>query len=190
MPGFADELTADQIAAVAAYAASLQTSNPTTTTTTTLAPTASGTEIYAAKCAVCHGADGEGGEGPSLLNLPETTERLIEIINRGPDDMPGFADELTADQIAAVAELVAGFAAGPAAGYSCPAPASDDDPQLASIVPSGDSDGGGLKANIGLLLVLIAIVAFIVFQVMWGRRITRQVRALITQAQASQPGDD
>ena len=68
-------------------------------------------ETYATQCAACHGADRLGGTGPALI--PETLRRM-----RGPDiahviaegraatQMPAFAETLSEDEIAALADWV------------------------------------------------------------------------------------
>lgn len=61
------------------------------------ADAAVGAELYADSCASCHGADGEGGEGPALDNpvlLRSATDTyLVETIGRGRrgTSMAGFA---------------------------------------------------------------------------------------------------
>ena len=67
--------------------------------------------LYQANCAGCHGAERLGGTGPALL--PENLRRLrrgaaAKIIANGAvaTQMPAFADVLSADQIAALADLI------------------------------------------------------------------------------------
>lgn len=62
-------------------------------------------------CAVCHGAEGDGGrvevEGkklrvPSLKEghaLEHTDKQLVEQITEGDDEMPAFKDKLSAEEI-------------------------------------------------------------------------------------------
>jgi cytochrome c oxidase cbb3-type subunit III len=58
---------------------------------------ARGRALFAAQCAYCHGADGDGGRGANLaratLRRAPTDEALFRIINRGipGTDMPGNA---------------------------------------------------------------------------------------------------
>jgi mono/diheme cytochrome c family protein/DNA-binding beta-propeller fold protein YncE len=66
---------------------------------------------YAEHCASCHGADRFGGMGPALL--PSNLERLrkpaaLEVIARGraATQMPGFADRLSREEIAAMADFL------------------------------------------------------------------------------------
>ena len=63
-----------------------------------------GAQVYE-QCAVCHGAEGEGGTGPALAgnqNLQEASYHISRILNGGAG-MPAFRDQLSDAQIAAVA---------------------------------------------------------------------------------------
>jgi cytochrome c oxidase cbb3-type subunit III len=56
-----------------------------------------GGEVFQAQCSACHGAKGEGGSGPSLLNsdaIGGPEEDLFQIVARGRDIMPGFRNLL------------------------------------------------------------------------------------------------
>ena len=107
MPGFSSKLTSTQIQSVSAHAAGLQVAGATTTTTT-LPATANGSEIYAAKCAACHGANGEGGIGPSLQASTMSLSQIISIMTNGQGTMPAITD-LTTDQMQAVASHAQGL---------------------------------------------------------------------------------
>lgn len=64
-----------------------------------------GAALYEQNCAVCHGAEGEGGSGPALANndnLEEPAYHISRVLNGGAG-MPAFADQLTNEQIAAIA---------------------------------------------------------------------------------------
>ncbi|WP_371135101.1 cytochrome D1 domain-containing protein [Thalassospira sp.] len=65
------------------------------------------TALYATHCAACHGGDRLGGMGPALL--PESLEKLRghalnDVITHGraATQMPAFADEITAQDIAGI----------------------------------------------------------------------------------------
>ena len=61
-------------------------------------PTASGAELYAANCARCHGAQGAGGIGPSLVDVAATfpdVENQITFVSNGGGGMPRFGDILS-----------------------------------------------------------------------------------------------
>lgn len=67
---------------------------------------ASGAVVYDQRCAGCHGDQGQGGQGPRLadtvvVNFPDATEQFA-LVADGRGAMPGFADTLTAEEIAAV----------------------------------------------------------------------------------------
>jgi mono/diheme cytochrome c family protein len=67
--------------------------------------------LYQQNCAACHGDDRLGGIGPALL--PENLKRLrkksaVATIAKGrpATQMPAFADQLTPDQITALADFI------------------------------------------------------------------------------------
>ena len=67
--------------------------------------------LYAKHCAECHGADRLGRIGPALL--PQNLHRLrqakaVKVIAQGriATQMPGFADVLNKDEIAALTKLI------------------------------------------------------------------------------------
>jgi cytochrome c oxidase subunit 2 len=66
-----------------------------------------GQQIYEANCARCHGPNGEGGVGMPLGDGAVvdslTLEGQIEVITDGRNAMPAWGDQLSADEIEAVA---------------------------------------------------------------------------------------
>ncbi len=64
-----------------------------------------GMAIYEANCARCHGSDGTGGRGPSLIehiaNHPDKASD-IGIVTIGGENMPSFGDKLSEAEIVAV----------------------------------------------------------------------------------------
>lgn len=72
----------------------------------------SGTEIYAELCSQCHGPDGEGSVGPSLIDARYTTDEaemeLFQAINGGhaATAMIGWGEILTADQIQQLVDFI------------------------------------------------------------------------------------
>jgi mono/diheme cytochrome c family protein len=68
----------------------------------------SGKQLFAANCATCHGADGQGAVGPQLAG--RVTQRFpgiedqITLVTNGSGGMPSFAGKLSAQQIRAVVE--------------------------------------------------------------------------------------
>lgn len=97
MPAFGLQLSADEIAGLVEFVRSAF-GEPEATV--------SGEELYADHCAACHGAGGEGGAGPSLQALTATAEELTTLVGDGRGSMPGFASDLTADEVAAVVDFV------------------------------------------------------------------------------------
>ncbi len=70
-----------------------------------------GSRLYASSCSGCHGAKGEGGDGPALRNavlLGAATDRyLVETISKGRrgTPMPGFTEASTVHRTYASAEI-------------------------------------------------------------------------------------
>jgi tetratricopeptide (TPR) repeat protein len=69
---------------------------------------ASGDELYAASCASCHGAGGEGGSAPALVGNTRAADaaNVQNIVTYGRGRMPGFSATLTPEQIEAVTQFV------------------------------------------------------------------------------------
>ncbi len=79
------------------------------------------TEIYAEKCALCHGEDGKGktplGEGLGARDFTEKTfqdsitdEEIVEQIANGTEEkMFPFKSKLTSDEIHALAPIIRAF---------------------------------------------------------------------------------
>jgi cytochrome c6 len=81
-----------------------QKPNTETSTSTTTTPS-NGADIYAGKCSACHGSDGNMGIG-GAKKLPESVlsqEEREQIISGGKKTMPAFKDQLSVDDIKAVA---------------------------------------------------------------------------------------
>jgi mono/diheme cytochrome c family protein len=108
----------------------------------------SGEDLFADNCARCHGEDGQGVVGPSLLNLYERygvdpdaddTEQARAVARQaivqgrnvpGKAPMPSFSQVLTDDAIEAVIDHIEGFqtTGGPRYGQigGDPSPEGDD----------------------------------------------------------------
>jgi cytochrome c6 len=79
-----------------------------------------GETLYKTKCAVCHGADGEGetviGKTNNLRHLGSadvqklSDSELTEIITKGKNKMPGYGKSLKPDQIKELVGYIRGFA--------------------------------------------------------------------------------
>jgi cytochrome c oxidase subunit II len=66
-----------------------------------------GQERYATACAMCHGANGQGGiglpfAGTDYMTKPEYIQDNIDVLLQGRNAMPGFRAQLTPREIAAV----------------------------------------------------------------------------------------
>ena len=65
-----------------------------------------GAVVYDRRCASCHGAEGQGGQGPRLAGTvatlyPDPADE-VAVVADGRLAMPSFADTLTGEEIAAV----------------------------------------------------------------------------------------
>lgn len=69
---------------------------------------ASAEQLYAANCSSCHGSNGQGGVGPSLVaNKSATNEANVRnIIQYGRGNMPGFIAQLEADKLEILVQYV------------------------------------------------------------------------------------
>jgi mono/diheme cytochrome c family protein len=75
-----------------------------------------GADTYKAKCALCHGADGQAGtpagkmlkaasfKDPAIVKAPDA--ELIAIVKSGKNKMPSFAGKFSDDQIKAVVAYI------------------------------------------------------------------------------------
>ena len=74
------------------------------TTTRRRAPARARTSTQS--CAPCHGGTGEGGSGPSLVGVDDRLTRAehLDVVRDGRGDMPGWDDDLTAEEIEAVVD--------------------------------------------------------------------------------------
>ena len=69
-----------------------------------------GAAIFKAKCAMCHGAAGEGKSGPALKGTALTTAQIADVLEKGAPGKKAPHGKaiagITADQAAAVAAYV------------------------------------------------------------------------------------
>lgn len=68
---------------------------------------AQGQQVYKARCQSCHGSKGQGGTGMKLAGrmtsvFPDIADQ-IDVIAEGRGSMPGWKNELSAEEIEAVA---------------------------------------------------------------------------------------
>jgi len=129
MPTWKGQLSNADIAAVATYVRSAWTNTASGVTEQQVAAagtpvlSAVGASVYAAKCAACHGASGQGGGRGTFPALAHNTvvnasdaAGMIGVIEHGRSMMPSWKGQLSAADIAAVATFVRsawGNSAGP-----------------------------------------------------------------------------
>jgi mono/diheme cytochrome c family protein len=69
-----------------------------------------GAALYKSKCAMCHGAMGEGKVGPSLQKTSMTQEQIVDLLTKGASGKKAPHSKaisgLTADQATALATYV------------------------------------------------------------------------------------
>jgi mono/diheme cytochrome c family protein len=73
-----------------------------------------GAAVYAARCAACHGPNGEGGVGPALGGVVDEhgVEYATNIVTNGRGQMPAWGAILTPAEIAAVVQYIGTFEGG------------------------------------------------------------------------------
>jgi mono/diheme cytochrome c family protein len=64
-----------------------------------------GEELYANKCGRCHGPEGRGAQGPTLVPFTWSDQEALKLIRQPICDMPPIPESDLSDQ--AVAEIVA-----------------------------------------------------------------------------------
>ncbi len=83
-------------------------------------PPKTGPAIYSAYCATCHGKQGQGFVGPSLVDVaaqyPDVADE-VAVVTGGKGQMPGWSGRLSAKQIRTVVDYTrtAWAAEGPTA---------------------------------------------------------------------------
>lgn len=73
----------------------------------TIANESTGARLYRTVCASCHGRNGEGGIGPTLVGIEDrlTLEEHVAVVNGGRgSQMPAFQHALTPDEVTAIVE--------------------------------------------------------------------------------------
>ena len=74
-----------------------------------------GKEIFTRKCELCHGSDGAGTPVGKSLKVADLRSALVQkksdadlshVISQGKNSMPGFSNDLSADDIKAVLSYV------------------------------------------------------------------------------------
>jgi cbb3-type cytochrome c oxidase subunit III len=67
---------------------------------------ASGRQLFARNCARCHGAAGQGRNGPKLAGKSLDQQAIEQKVTDGGSKMPSFKKQLSSAQIKAVAAYV------------------------------------------------------------------------------------
>jgi mono/diheme cytochrome c family protein len=74
---------------------------------------ADGEATYKAKCAVCHGAEGQGKVGPALKGTAKSADEIVALLTTGDEAKKAphkkALSGLTADDAKAVADYVKGL---------------------------------------------------------------------------------
>jgi mono/diheme cytochrome c family protein len=65
-----------------------------------------GARVFEENCAVCHGSEGEGGEGPDLRDGDDTEDQLADKLLWGWGAMDGFSEILSVREMADVIAFV------------------------------------------------------------------------------------
>lgn len=70
--------------------------------------TADGEEIYKGNCMTCHGDEGQGTSGPALKgdDFAADHDNVVKQVKEGGGGMPAFEDQLSEDEIDAVAKYI------------------------------------------------------------------------------------
>ena len=74
--------------------------------------TPDGAALYKSKCAMCHGANGEGKPAMKTTQFPKSLDdaAIVKIIEDGKGKMPGYKGKLSPDEISQVAKHVKSLA--------------------------------------------------------------------------------
>ena len=109
-------VAAVEVLAVAAFALMVvllfvrQPADDTAPVSTSASAAPDGAQLYKARCASCHGANGEGGRG-SQLNEGKVTKAFsdaaseVSFVKRGSGSMPAFERSLNEAEIQAVVDF-------------------------------------------------------------------------------------
>ncbi len=111
MSGFSGRLSAGDISSVSQYVASVGSSSGVTTTAVP-GSAVSGANLYMQNCSGCHGLHGEGGPGGAVSGTTLSRSQIVSVINSGKSGMPGYASQLSAEEIAAIADHLLGMSGG------------------------------------------------------------------------------
>jgi mono/diheme cytochrome c family protein len=109
MPGYSGSLSAAEISNVSQYIASFGASSGVTTTTLPAGTPPSGSTLYMQNCSGCHGLHGEGGPGGAVVGTQLSRSGIISVTEAGTNGMPAYGSELSAAEIAGIADHILGM---------------------------------------------------------------------------------
>lgn len=127
MSGFSGRLSTAEINNVSQYVASVGSSAGVTTTTAPPGSPISGSTLYQQNCSGCHGLHGEGGPGGAVAGTTQSRSQAISVITGGASGMPAYGSQLSAPEIAAIADHVLGMAGGGGIGDPAGSPTTTGD---------------------------------------------------------------
>lgn len=61
-------------------------------------------DLYRQNCALCHGVNGGGAQGPPIIDRPRTPQEIEAVVRSGGAEMPSFSEKLTQDEISAISQ--------------------------------------------------------------------------------------
>ncbi len=105
-------------------------------------------ELYRQDCSSCHGANGEGGSGPSLQASTMSDAALLAITRDGSPGMPAFGPILTPEQLDGLVEYIAGFPVGTDLGDRVGEVVYDELCASCHGVQGAGGPGGSLQASL------------------------------------------
>ena len=190
MPAYDSQLSSVEITSIADHVLALGGGGATTgTSAPSASPTAAadqasilpelseGHALFGRFCAACHGANGEGGLGGPVAGIEVTAVELDGIVRNGVGSMPGFADQMSDGEVAALVAfteaLVAGeeFDAAVATTTTAAVSAGESGPQAIETQPRGSNSPVPVIV-VSLLAGLIAAGAAVLWARL-GRDLTR-----------------
>lgn len=165
MPAWGGSLSSGQIQDVVAFLLGLPA--PAGTVIVAPAPAAppatggDGSQLYAANCAICHGADRQGGIGPRLNPAPGDAAFLTQVISAGKGGvMPAWAGRLNSQQIDDIVQFLLGKAPATTASPT-PSPSPLPTPSASSSIAPTAQPAAPTGNSSGLLLWLLGGVSLL-----------------------------
>ena len=79
--------------------------------------TSSGAALYAANCSSCHGSSAQGGAGPALAGISDSTG-VVDTILAGTEGMPAFGGQLSDQDISDILAYLGSLSGSGGGSYS------------------------------------------------------------------------